>query len=97
VVLHWGLFDWVEEDEPVVVHAHDRFSGIDVLRSSRHVRVQLSGVTVAESTLVSFWRAAEVYVDSERVPTGMPGEDRRSGRDGARRARVQWLHDHSSA
>jgi hypothetical protein len=25
--------------------------------------------------LLSFWRAAEVYVDGERVPTGMPGED----------------------
>jgi uncharacterized protein (DUF427 family) len=143
VVLHWDPFEWVEEDQPVVVHAHDPFSRIDVLRSSRHVRVDVGGVTVAESTrptalyetglptrwylpredvrmdlltpsdfhtacaykgtasylsaeggpdvawyypdplheampvkdLVSFWRAAEVYVDGERVPTGMPGED----------------------
>ena len=142
VVLQWGPFDWVEEEQPVVVHAHDPFTRIDVLPSSRHVRVEVAGVTVAESTrpcalyetglptrwylpredvrldlftasdfhtacaykgtasylsgegapdaawfypdplpealsvkdMVSFWRAADVYVDGERVPTGMPGE-----------------------
>jgi uncharacterized protein (DUF427 family) len=25
--------------------------------------------------MVSFWRDAEVYVDGDRVATGMPGED----------------------
>jgi uncharacterized protein (DUF427 family) len=143
LLLHWHPFDWVEEDQPVVVHAHDPFSRIDVLPSSRTVRVEVGGVTIAESTrpvalyetglptrwylpredvrmelltpsdlhtgcaykgtasylsadgapdiawfypdplpealpvkdLISFWRAAEVYVDGVRVPTGMPGEE----------------------
>src|SRR5206468_11788752 len=51
VVLHWEPFDRMEEDEPVVVYAHDPFSRIDVLRSSRHVRVDVGGVTVAEATV----------------------------------------------
>ncbi|GGM83813.1 hypothetical protein GCM10009721_05620 [Terrabacter tumescens] len=49
VVLHWSPFDWLEEDEPVIGHPHDPFKRIDVLRSSRHVRVEMGGVTVAES------------------------------------------------
>jgi uncharacterized protein (DUF427 family) len=50
VVLHWDPFEWLEEDEPVVAHPHDPFKRIDVLRSSRHVRVEVGGVTVAESS-----------------------------------------------
>ena len=50
VVLHWEPFEWWEEDEPVVGHPHDPFKRIDVLRSSRHVRVEVGGVTVAESS-----------------------------------------------
>jgi len=50
VVLHWEPFEWWEEDEPVVGHPHDPFKRIDVLRSSRHVRVEVGGVSVAESS-----------------------------------------------
>jgi uncharacterized protein (DUF427 family) len=50
VVVHWEPFEWLEEDEPVMGHPHDPFKRIDVLRSSRHVRVEVGGVTVAEST-----------------------------------------------
>lgn len=50
VVLHWDPFEWTEEEEPVVVHPHDPFARIDVLRASRHVRVEVGGVTIAEST-----------------------------------------------
>ena len=49
VVLHWDPFEWLEEDEPVMGHPHDPFKRIDVLRSNRHVRVEVGGVTVAES------------------------------------------------
>jgi uncharacterized protein (DUF427 family) len=49
LVLHWQPFTWTEEDEPVVGHPHDPFKRIDVLTSSRHVRVEVGGVTVAES------------------------------------------------
>jgi uncharacterized protein (DUF427 family) len=50
VVVHWDPFDWVEEDEPVLGHPHDPYTRIDVLRSTRHVRVEVGGVTVAESS-----------------------------------------------
>jgi uncharacterized protein (DUF427 family) len=49
VILHWDPFDWLEEDEAVTGHPHDPFKRIDCLRSSRHVRVEVNGVTVAES------------------------------------------------
>jgi uncharacterized protein (DUF427 family) len=42
-------FDWFEEDEPVYVHPRDPYTRVDVLGSSRHVRVVVDGVTLAES------------------------------------------------
>jgi uncharacterized protein (DUF427 family) len=50
VVLHWDPFEWREEDEPVIGHPHDPFKRIDVLRSDRHVRVEVGGATLAESS-----------------------------------------------
>lgn len=49
VVVDWRPFEWVEEDEPVVAHPHDPFKRIDILRSARHVRVELDGTVLAES------------------------------------------------
>jgi uncharacterized protein (DUF427 family) len=49
VILEFAAFEWREEDEPVVSHPHDPFSRIDVLRSSRHVRIELDGRLLAES------------------------------------------------
>ena len=46
----WDAMDaWFEEDEEVYVHPRDPHSRVDVLQSSRHVRVEVDGVTVAES------------------------------------------------
>jgi len=39
-----------EEDEEVFVHPRDPYTRIDVLRSSRHVRVRVAGTLVADST-----------------------------------------------
>jgi len=51
VVLDFGAFDaWYEEDEPNVGHPRDPFHRIDVLPSSRHVRIELDGHLVAESS-----------------------------------------------
>ena len=50
IVLHWGPFSWLEEEEPAIGHPHDPFSRIDVLRSDRHVLVEVSGATIAESS-----------------------------------------------
>ena len=41
---------WFEEDEEVFTHARDPYTRIDILPSSRHVRIELDGVTIAEST-----------------------------------------------
>jgi uncharacterized protein (DUF427 family) len=46
----WNAMDgWFEEDEEVYVHPHDPYSRIDILRSSRRVEVEVSGVTVADT------------------------------------------------
>ena len=51
VVLDFTAFDrWWEEDEPNVGHPRDPFHRIDILQSSRHVRLELDGVLLAEST-----------------------------------------------
>ena len=51
VVLDFGAFDaWLEEDEPNVAHPRDPFHRIDVLASSRHVRLELDGQLLAESS-----------------------------------------------
>jgi uncharacterized protein (DUF427 family) len=49
--LDWDAMDaWFEEDEEVLTHARDPFTRIDILPSSRHIRIEVDGVTVAEST-----------------------------------------------
>ncbi|MEJ7706829.1 MAG: DUF427 domain-containing protein [Nocardioidaceae bacterium] len=51
VAFDWDLMDGVfEEDEEVFVHPRDPYTRIDVLRSSRHVRIRVGDLVVAEST-----------------------------------------------
>lgn len=51
VVLDFAAFDtWLEEDEEIVSHPRDPFHRVDVRRSSRHVRIELDGHVLAEST-----------------------------------------------
>src|SRR4051794_41086811 len=51
VVLDTRAFDaWYEEDEPVRSHPRDPFHRVDVRQSSRHVRIELGGQVLAEST-----------------------------------------------
>ncbi|MEV0383851.1 DUF427 domain-containing protein [Nonomuraea sp. NPDC050643] len=46
----WDAMDaWFEEDEEVFFHPRDPYTRIDILHSSRHVRVEVGGVTVADS------------------------------------------------
>jgi uncharacterized protein (DUF427 family) len=50
VAFYWNKMDaWFEEDEEVFVHARDPYKRVDVLLSSRHVRVVLAGETVADT------------------------------------------------
>lgn len=51
----WSTMDhWFEEDEEVFVHARDPYTRLDILPSSRRVRVEIDGVTIADSTNASF-------------------------------------------
>jgi uncharacterized protein (DUF427 family) len=51
VAFEWRKMDtWYEEGEEVFVHPHDPYHRIDILQSSRHVRVVLGGITVADSS-----------------------------------------------
>jgi uncharacterized protein (DUF427 family) len=48
--LDWDSMDaWFEEDEQVFTHPRDPYTRVDILPSSRHVRIEIDGVTVAES------------------------------------------------
>jgi uncharacterized protein (DUF427 family) len=44
-----AMTEWFEEDEPIYVHPRDPYTRIDILASSRHIRVEIDGVTVADS------------------------------------------------
>ncbi len=47
----WNALDaWFEEDEEVFTHPRDPYTRIDILPTSRHVRVEIDGVTFADST-----------------------------------------------
>jgi uncharacterized protein (DUF427 family) len=51
VLLDFDAFDaWYEEDERNYGHPRDPFHRIDIVRSSRQVRVALDGTTLAESS-----------------------------------------------
>ncbi|TCO55225.1 DUF427 domain-containing protein [Actinocrispum wychmicini] len=45
-----AMDSWFEEDEEIYVHPRDPYTRVDVLASSRHIRVEIDGTTVAEST-----------------------------------------------
>lgn len=48
--LDWHALDaWFEEDEQVFTHPRDPYTRVDILASSRHVRVDMDGVTIAET------------------------------------------------
>jgi uncharacterized protein (DUF427 family) len=50
VMLDFNAFVWREEEEAVVAHPHDPFKRIDILASTRHIRLEWEGRLLAEST-----------------------------------------------
>ena len=49
--LEWDAMDgWFEEDEEVYTHPRDPYTRVDILASSRQVRVEVEGVVLASST-----------------------------------------------
>jgi uncharacterized protein (DUF427 family) len=79
IAFYWDRVDrWLEEDEEILVHPRDPYHRIDVLPSSRHVRVSLEGELLAESTrpialfesnLPSRWYLPREDVVAELEPT----------------------------
>ncbi len=50
VAFYWNKMDaWYEEAEQIYAHARDPYHRVDVLESTRHVRVVIDGQTVAET------------------------------------------------
>jgi uncharacterized protein (DUF427 family) len=64
---------WYEEDEQVFGHPRDPFSRIDVIDSSRHVRISLDGVPLADTTrsrvLLETGLPARWYIPADDVRT----------------------------
>jgi uncharacterized protein (DUF427 family) len=50
VALDFGAFEWREEETVIVAHPHDPFRRIDILPSTRHVRIEWEGRLLAESS-----------------------------------------------
>ena len=74
VAFYWDRVDeWLEEDEPMIVHVRDPYTRTDILDSSRHVRVEIGGTTVAEST-----RARVLYETSLPPRWYLPRDDVRT-------------------
>jgi uncharacterized protein (DUF427 family) len=50
IAFKWSQMDsWFEEDEEVFVHPRDPYSRVDVVSSSRHVRVEIEGQVIADT------------------------------------------------
>ena len=50
LAFYWKKMDaWYEEDEEVFVHPRDPYHRVDILESSRHVKVSVNGEVVAET------------------------------------------------
>jgi uncharacterized protein (DUF427 family) len=77
-----GFEEWRDEDEPLLAHPRDPFHRIDVLPSSRHVRVELDGALLAESRhpMLLFETALPVryYLPRDDVRVDLDPSDRRS-------------------
>jgi uncharacterized protein (DUF427 family) len=51
IAFYWAKMDaWYEEDDEVFVHPRDPYHRVDVLRSSRRIRVEIEGEAVADTT-----------------------------------------------
>jgi uncharacterized protein (DUF427 family) len=49
-----AIDQWYEEDVPIFVHPKDPYKRIDILNSTRAVKIALGGVTIAESSNTLF-------------------------------------------
>lgn len=74
VAFEWSKMDaWYEEEEEVFVHPRDPYKRVDVLQSSRHVRVVVGGEVVADSRrprlLLETGHPVRYYIPREDIRT----------------------------
>jgi uncharacterized protein (DUF427 family) len=72
IVFRWEKMDaWFEEDEQIFVHPRDPYTRVDTIPSSRHVRVEIDGVTVADTIrpylLFETWSPTRYYIHPDDV------------------------------
>jgi uncharacterized protein (DUF427 family) len=74
VAFYWNKMDeWLEEDEPAIVHARDPYHRVDVLDTSRHVKVSVNGEEIADTT-----RAKVIFETGLPPRWYIPAEDVRA-------------------
>jgi uncharacterized protein (DUF427 family) len=76
IAFHWSLMDaWFEEDDEVFVHARDPYHRVDVLDSSREVRVVIGGKIIAVTRRARFLfetgLPVRYYIPQEDVRTDL--------------------------
>jgi uncharacterized protein (DUF427 family) len=75
ITFSWRDLDWFEEDEQQQAHARDPHKRVDAVPGSRHVRVELDGELLAESTrpLLLFETGLPVryYLPAEDLVAGL--------------------------
>lgn len=79
IAFRWDALDaWFEEDEPAIGHARDPYHRVDVLDTSRRVRISLAGELLAETdrgkvifetSLPPRWYIPREDVRAELIPT----------------------------
>ncbi|MBV9415537.1 MAG: DUF427 domain-containing protein [Solirubrobacterales bacterium] len=71
IAFYWGRMDhWFEEDEEVFVHPRDPYHRVDVIPTSRHIRVSLDGEVLAETD-----RAMALFESNLPIRWYLPPED----------------------
>src|SRR5437764_8610309 len=79
IAFYWDRMDhWYEEDEEILVHPRDPYHRVDVIPTSRHLRISLDGELLAESdhamalfesNLPIRWYLPRAEVSAELEPT----------------------------
>jgi uncharacterized protein (DUF427 family) len=71
IAFYWDRMDhWFEEDEEVFVHPRDPYHRVDVIPTSRHIKISLDGEVLAESD-----RAMALFESNLPVRWYLPRED----------------------
>ena len=76
IAFRWNKMDhWFEEEEEIFVHPRDPYKRIDTIPSSRNIRVEVAGVTVAETKrpylLFETDLPTRYYIPAEDVKMGL--------------------------